>query len=142
VLDLFRLAVLRAVFLAPVLFVEAVAFVAADFFLGFAFLLGAALFALGFRRIAFFAFFAKEDTASVTAVPAVTAASFVTSRPVAATSNPAFAVSTMASLAVERTPSRSVSMCAPISSGVTTVVLKAWETQCDSVSTCQMTYPR
>ena len=140
-LDLIARAVFRTDFLADRLGFLTEAFLDGGFldagadFLANGFFLAVARFDFGFPRIAFFALFAKEDTAPPTAVPAVMAASLVTSkpvaatpapalatvkaaslvtsRPVAATSSPALAVSTIASLAVERTPSRSFPMCAP-----------------------------
>jgi hypothetical protein len=70
---------------AAVFFVAVAAFLAVDFFLG------AALFALGFRRIVFFALGVKEEMASLIAVLALAAALVVAPSPAAATFNPAFA---------------------------------------------------
>ena len=117
--DLRTLAVLRvdlvAGFFAPAFFgavfrAVAEAFRTVGFFadrLGFVFL-------AGLPRIAFLALVANDDTASVTAVPAVTAISIVASIPAAAASNPALAVSAMASFAVAMTPSFSFSTMVPL----------------------------
>jgi hypothetical protein len=117
--DLRTLAVLRvdlvAGFFAPAFFgavfrAVAEAFRTVGFFadrLGFVFL-------AGLPRIAFRALVANDDTASVTAVPAVTVTSFVASIPAAAASNPALAVSAMASFAVAMTPSFSFSTMVPL----------------------------